>query len=152
MPSSWLAIEAAGTVTRISSACSRQAQPVFGGIGQLHLGAPLARNAVKAADLAAGRARAAGPDEVRGLFQEREMRGILLFLGRRLGGQALGLAEQDRVAVRVDELGLAAERVRRIAQVIGLRARPADRADQRVEVVHEEVEQQKALRERTLAR
>jgi hypothetical protein len=59
----------------------------------------------------------------------------------------LFVSEQDRVVVRIGDFHFAARRVRRVPEADGLEPGILERAKERVEVLEEEVEQQRELRD-----
>ena len=116
------------------------------GVGELHVRPLPARSSVQVAGLAAGRRAAAGPDRGRRLRQQREP-GRGPGTGGRLGGGPGRLPEQHGVAVGVGYLHLAAERVRRVAHMINVEAGRAERGHDGIEILEEEVEQQRQPRD-----
>jgi hypothetical protein len=145
--SSWLAMKAAGTVTRISSACGRQAHTLspresasftsawFGAVPAVPAGDP--------AGLQSGTSRG----HQRGGFPQDGEPDEPFILSRSPGRRPLPLAQQHGVAVRVEHLDFAAERVRRMPGADDRHARLLEHADHGLDVVVEEVEQQWQRRE-----
>ena len=145
--SSWLAMKAAGTVTRISSACGRQnhalapsesASFTSACSGQRPPARPVTWQACGApprADTSAAASCEIGePDS--GLSSAGAQ-----------GRWPILLAQQQGVAVWVEQLHLAAERVRRMSGTGDRHARPFQHADDGLDVVVEEVEQQRQSRD-----
>jgi len=126
----------------------RQAGPhaVAQGVGQLHLGLIRAAPAVPAGDLAGLRSPAPRGHQRGGLPQDGEPDEPFV-LGRHLGGRPLPLAQQHGVAVRVEHLHLTAKRVRRMPSTDDRYARPLQHADHGLDIVIEEVEQQRQRRD-----